>query len=378
MLVVSPLNVTAAEWVLAPDVELTGTYNDNILLTVEPVNSVYGAILDLSAHLNVRTERSELKFTPLFRFNRYWGEEGLDSDDQFFYLAMSHAVSERADIALDTSFVRNTTLNSELLDIGRVIAGVRREKFEITPSADYRFSEKNSVQLDYTYSNINYDADPVTTGLFDYEYQIGEAAAIRRFSERDEASVGAFISRFDAPDVKNVTNSVGLQGGYAREFSPTLSGSVAFGIAASEVEISNFGNKRDSRITDPIWDLRINKRFERMAFEGRLRRYLRPTGSGALVRRDQLDLTLTRRFSPRTDGDVTFTAFRNSPLNIDDSGSRDVLRIFLRLSHHFSKDWKLSGEYRFFMSDTSRSDPAYMNAIFINLTYTGGTRAWSH
>lgn len=370
------MNASAAEWSAAPDAGIIGTYNDNILLSTDPKVSVFGTLLDLRADLGVRSERSALVVTPRLRFSRYPGEAGLNSNDLFLALASSHTF-ERGELALDANIIRDTTLTSELLTTGRVVEGDRRNSVDVRPSLEYAISERTAIDLGYRYTTVDYQEPPVTTRLFDYDYQIAEGQGTYRLSERDDTFTTLFASDFDVPDLRSTTRSYGALLGYARALSESLSGSLALGAARSNVEFAGPSGREDDSSIDPVWDARLTKKYEWAVLDAHLSRGLFPSGDGVLLRRDQLDMSVGARFSALLRGHATVFAFRNRSLqNRTRVVDRDVLQVSIGIARQLSPHWALSGEYRFTRSEPkSIGGSAESNAVLIRLNYSG--RKWA-
>jgi hypothetical protein len=375
-LIAGPLTVTAAEWSIVPDVQLNPLYNDNILLNDTDPISVFGAILDVRAAAAVRSERSGLIFTPRLRFDRYSGEEGLNSDNQFFNLASWHE-TERVRLALDMNYDRETTVTSELETTGRVVAGVRRETFDIIPVIDYAVSDRSTVQFAYAYSDVRYDAPPIDTGLFNYEYQIAQATGSHRLNEVDEFFASALVSQFEIPDLPRTTTSYGIEAGWAPVFSDSLSARLSVGVRMSDDEFTVLGVQREESSTGPLWDFRLTKRFERTDLEASLTRTLSPTGSGALRERDQIRLKVDGRFSTLLSGRVDVSAFRNESLGAGDNSDTNF-RVRIGLFRRLGKHWHLGAEYQYRRRESRDvTDDADSNAVFVSLRYSGRKWAWS-
>src|ERR1700704_5918444 len=71
----------AAEWSVEPSVALRADYNDNILLSPMPHPSVWGIKLSPDVKFSGETETLKVTGGLNLSFNRYFGEEGLDTID---------------------------------------------------------------------------------------------------------------------------------------------------------------------------------------------------------------------------------------------------------------------------------------------------------
>src|SRR5512138_1108280 len=84
----------AAEWSMEPSVALRAEYNDNINLTSAPHPSVWDVILSPDVKFSGTTETFNVTGGLRFNFNRYFGEEGLDTNDHTLTVRSSYK-SER-------------------------------------------------------------------------------------------------------------------------------------------------------------------------------------------------------------------------------------------------------------------------------------------
>src|SRR5437667_1183076 len=141
----------AAEWSMEPSVALRTEYNDNIQLTGASHPSVWGAILSPDVKFSGETETLKVTGGLRVNFNRYFGEQGLDTTDHIASLRSSYK-SERDILGLNIESVRDSTLVSELAETGLVVARRQRNRLTANPTWSKYLTERTAITASYGYS----------------------------------------------------------------------------------------------------------------------------------------------------------------------------------------------------------------------------------
>jgi hypothetical protein len=130
----------------------------------------------------------------------------------------------------DASYVKDTTLQSELEETGLVTLRQDRERFNGGGGATYRLSENSDVGFDLTHQSTTYEGPSL-----DYDYSAVFFQYNRQLSSlRDVFTVQPYYEHYksDANQVDNYALSLG----WAHSFSETLSLTAFLGVRYTEIE----------------------------------------------------------------------------------------------------------------------------------------------
>ncbi|MFT5392084.1 MAG: hypothetical protein ACI8PT_002280, partial [Gammaproteobacteria bacterium] len=133
----------AGELSYKPDVRYRSIFDDNRRLRVANEEPLIGHVLRVGTNLRYRTENTEINVDPLLRFERWWGDETLDTDDQELELSATRT-GERYQLGFNAAVVRDTTLSTdfESIDSAQVSDRRRRETLTAAPSAAYQLNPR--------------------------------------------------------------------------------------------------------------------------------------------------------------------------------------------------------------------------------------------
>lgn len=373
-LVGSPASTLAAEWVAAPRVRVGTEFNDNLRLLTEGEEDTYMGIVDFTADVAMRTERSEIKLIPRLRFRRF-NDHSLNSDDQFLTLE-SYTDAERSRLALNAKFNRDTSLAGsgddpgELVDSGFVQQRIRRNTVNLEPSWSYAVSERDAVSVGFQYTDVSYD-NGLRAGLVDYTYKVLTGTASRQLTERDKVNVTLFGGKFKTSEVSVDTDEAGFLVGYEREMSETFRGRVGAGLRRTSTDASVGGVTASDDDTGVLLDAGIDKQFERSSLGVNYTRSVVPTGTGAVVERDEVELDFRHDFSQRLRGVVLSNVLWDSSTARDDSRvDRTLLQLRSRLEWRIARDTTLVGSYRYTYQKRDRLDnSADAHSVMLSVVY---------
>ena len=206
----------AAEWKIDPRVELRAGYNDNIRLDVDDELSSPEYILNPGTLFSYETPTSGVSGDLDLAVRRYTDESDLDDENGRLRVA-SFRRMERSELGLKFDVVKDTTLDSQLEETGVVFDRVDRWRVSANPTWRYSLSERTSMRLGYTYTNVTYDNNS-NSNFSDYTANGGELTLSRILSPRATGSITAFYQQTDNDNDIEATYS-GLQAGTDYRFS---------------------------------------------------------------------------------------------------------------------------------------------------------------
>lgn len=364
----------AAEYFIAPSAALSTQYNDNILMSAQPHDSVWGWDLIPQLRIGRRTEVSSTILAVRGDLRRY-SASSLNTDDTKVDFSTSYR-DELNHWHLDASDVRDTTLNSELLTTGIIGARTRRTSSRISPSWTHQLTQKDSLQLEYSINDVSYDAPP--TQYAGYRYQSLDASWIRQWDQRTQVSATVLGTRYEAPDVHSRTDTVGIQVGATRTFTERMKGSISVGWRSSKnhVLIPFFLNpsiliSSDTSSNGALVSVSLDRKFERTEASVGYARSLTPGSAGSLYQSDQLSLTMTHHYTPTVDLVLHALAIRNSSTQRGVAlSSRNYYGINPSIRWHLTERWRLDMGYRYrWQKRSDQTVSTASNALLASIRY---------
>ncbi len=395
VLALLPATAPADEWSAKPRVSSRVIYDDNPRLFTDNQDDALGVITDAAVDLGWSDGASQIAFTPRLRHNEYDSDHPeLDSLDQYYTLSGSTS-TDRAKYGLNASASFATVLTTEdvVEETGRRQQRDRqvdRDSLSITPSFSYILSERNTLSVDFTASDVNYKGP----GYRDYQFYTSNVSLGHALSERDTVSAIAYLSRYDRTlldsgdlggllrsKVDGTTDSIGAQAGYERAITETMKGRVAAGLVRSEfsadkAKLVGGGSVElfeDSTDWGQLLNFSLNEKLDRYGWEVAASRALTPTGDGVLVRHDELSGGLSRELGPLTSGRLRLVAFQEKGLkSTADFADRKYARFEAGLSYRLTPFWTLSGSYQYrYEKYNDADDSATSNAFWVSIGYQG-------
>lgn len=364
----------AAEWSAEPTVSLRQEYNDNINLTLQPHNAVWGTILSPAITFSGKSETLEVSGGAQLNFNRYTGAKGLDSDDRIFTLSTQYK-TERDKFGLNVSSKSDSTRATELASTGSVLPRAQRNSLSIRPSWTHSLTERVALRLDYTLSDTKYE-DGASVGLVDSKYKAASASVIYLLTDTDKLTVSGTRSKsISTGSSESTTDDLRL--GLTHEFSETLQADAQVGVrrttstflsaiyscdhlglgsilpfqSSSGVICGYYGvipvaalllyNPQTVSSRGSSLNLGLTKKFgEADSLTARLSRDISPSGRGLLIETDHLSLGYSKRFSETLSGSLNTNLYRNRYPAIANYGS-EYFTIAPSLSWQLSEWWNL-------------------------------------
>jgi hypothetical protein len=318
--------LAGAEWSATPRASVTSEINSNPRLTTADHTTSFGLITDVGVVLRRATEINTLEFEPRVRPVRYLGEDNLDSDNYSFRFGADHKF-ERGALGFDATYGRSSTLATELETTGLVQNQLAVDNVSLGPSLSYQITERDQVDLAFTYGAIDYEEAP-GSGLSDYSTTNASITYTHALTEKAQFFSQFSRGGFDVDDIvddptdpsnrfdtSSSTTSYTLIGGFQGN-TETLTGTAYGGLIHSTRD-----RRRGSLALAPeestsgvgsLFTFRLSKRFEQATWSGNYERTVQPTGSGTQQIRNEWGTRLSYDFDERLTGNLGFRYFDNS------------------------------------------------------------------
>jgi len=213
-----PVAATGERLDLDATLVTSGGYDDNILFNrVDPVSDyLFRAKPSLEATLS--SEKSEIGMYGYVEFLRYLKEKDLDVENYRYEISGMHQYSPRFSMEGTGFFLKDTTLDSELEETGRVVARENREQISGSAAASYLLNPVSRAGLDYTFTKTDYDSRQWVsreTHSFDFNYE-------RWFNERVDALLVLPTINTTTTEEDKKIDYYRLSLGWTHAFSQTL------------------------------------------------------------------------------------------------------------------------------------------------------------
>lgn len=192
----------ALEWLLQPDFSFKERYDDNVRLQVNPKNTNFVSTLSPGLTLGYLADNNELKTN--FKWNEiiYDKDSSLDFSEKL--AGVSHQfLGERFRTDLSANYAEESSLNTQLdaSGSGDTQALVPRTTQSVAPSVTYNLSEKNAIQLGYSYADVSFQRSPNLVNSMrysDYTNEQYSATATHIYNERLSFNLSGSYSVFDS------------------------------------------------------------------------------------------------------------------------------------------------------------------------------------
>jgi len=372
-LLVFSKEAAAAEWSMEPSVSLNGAYDDNPLLL--PVrHPATGSTLSPSLNLGVRTEPFELQGNLLVNLTRYFTQKDLDTTDQY-YTVSSRYQMERNSLELQSSYTRDLTLTSELIETGQVLNRSRRDLFTLNPKWIGSLTENFTLHAEYDFSDALY-ASP---SLVDYQTHLGTVQAVYQSSERDQATVSSYYSTYQALTADFRSLEYGAKAGLTHRFSETFHGDATAGIRSTTSIYQTTLSERRDRGRGWVGQIDLEKEFETVHVQSGFSRETHPSGIGYLVEVNHLNFLFRKTMTTKLTASLAVDSYLSRPLRTDRLVPNSRYdKIEQRWDWQWAERWSSGVSYRYAEQAVYNAPGrAISNAVFLITTYNGPRMAIS-
>lgn len=204
-------NTRAVDWLLEPNFSISERYTDNLRMQVDPARDNLITTISPGLLLGYLADDNELKTT--FKWNEliYHGESELDFSEKV--ANFNHQfTAENFKTELSGQYAEQSSINTQLdLDgNGNLQIQIPRTTRSISPNVTYNLTERNALQLGYSYTDVSFDRIPGLASSLrysDYDNQQYSATFIHVFSEKLTANLTGAYSRFNSAGIFSKTTA---------------------------------------------------------------------------------------------------------------------------------------------------------------------------
>lgn len=144
---------------LVPSIAVIEQYNDNVLFS--HTDAVDDFITTINPSLGFLHESEITNLTTIIESDLNYYAKETDLNDQSYRgeLELDSQFLERWQFQAGGEYVRDTTLESQLLETGRVFQRDDRNQFDGDLRGTFKVTELSSISLRYLYRQVEYDSD---------------------------------------------------------------------------------------------------------------------------------------------------------------------------------------------------------------------------
>lgn len=361
-----PAALPAADITFTPGLDIRAEYDDDVYYSRQRgVPDVEDGLIRITPAftLDYETERLDLKTRAAMDILRYNDETNLDTEYHNYMLNGAYKLTERFDLLADASYIKDTTLESELWEKG-LLTDIRQDRERTTGGGGVRYlvSELSNIEFHYTYSETEYESSQDA----DYRMHYISLSFNRLLrNQLDMLTIQPYYQTYDSDTAEysfpgysysysSKSDNYGLSIGWKHVVSETFSFTAFLGARYTETESKNkysyfylYGmSDTDDSSINGVADISLTKIGETYTANLGYNRDLSYSAEGEPINTDRVSLRFSRRMSERLR--LGFRGSYHLTKSDDDSdrGSRDydrdsryyTLTPFLRYQltkHHF-------------------------------------------
>lgn len=367
-------SASAANWEIAPRLQLGYRYNDNYHLELPGGEvEVSGAEADAAVTFRTVDPRTTFEVTPRIRSTYFPDESDEDSTD-YFLGALFHDETPRRRTGARLDFSQEDVVRSELptpdidgglgdpddVDSGRIIERNRRDLIRARPYFSYDVSQRYRVDLEAHYVDASYDK---TLEGFQQDFsEAGVAAGAGiRVSPRSTLLLRGTYAQFD-------TGIDADAYGAHLEWSTDLSPTSRFYVRLGGQQTKPDGGETDDNVIAGIggrWQTQRNRLFLDLT------RTVGPVSAGTIVERHQLRFRLNHDISERVTS--VLGARFNRDESIDDASTypkREYAAAEAGIEWRIQRSFALTATYNYLWQEyEDEPSDASANSFLIGFVY---------
>jgi len=378
---------TAADWHVNPRVELTGLYDDNYsLLPPASAISVSGGQLGAQLGIVAHTPRTDFTLTPLVTSRYFPGEHEFNSTDGQVAALLHHAW-QKTNLTLNADYINQSVFANELPnavvpgggqggagngDSGRIVADNRQRLYHVSAQLAQRLGQRSNFEASAGYVSADY-AHQIPGAQLDYRNGDGYVGFAYDATQSDTLRIGAVAEQYHTDSATlSSSHTDGVRAEWARRMTQTLRGYLRVGGARTSYDQPATGAKPASA-SNVTYGAGLRGSYQVTEVYLDASRSIEPNGTGFLVRRDQLQLNVTRQFRPLVYGSIGLLGISDAATGGVGAASfenRHYATGYLQLERRFTRAWSMNGRYAYswqsFSGETSdrRGNRFYLGAVY--------------
>ncbi|TAK64465.1 YfaZ family outer membrane protein [Methylobacter sp.] len=274
------LTCQAGDYIFEPVFSVDERYEDNLLLQINPSHVNWISTVSPAVRLGYLLESGDLVAN--FKWNQliYHNESTLNVAEKLFnadYLYNGELFS----FNLNGDYSIQSSLTTELGSTGSgQLSNVQllRTNRIIAPTFSYRLTERDTLQLGYSYNDVTYEKSSTNSGLSDYISQQLSTSASHKLSERQQVSLSGSYSLFKAPSADQNSTTISYQAGWQYSFSEKTQLGLSIGMRNTDTE--SLGGRIKSSTSGHIFSANLDRATEWGSISVNAGQQLNPASTG--------------------------------------------------------------------------------------------------
>lgn len=288
-----PSSKTQAESLWTPSVDISGTHDDNIELSSTNEVDDYIYMIKPGIKFDYNQEVTQITSEGRVVIRRYQDNDDLDDETYRFDLEGDSKITERLKLEGSYQFIKDTTLDSELEETGRIFLRDDRFSHSAKLATNFNLSERTTIGLSGRYRDVTYDSDSYD----DYtSWSVSVPVRWLLATQVDTVSFSPGYAYRDSDASRSTSYNCKI--GWDHLTTERLTFRLSAGVRYTEHEDPDTGE------TDETWgglgDLKLKYDFQTGNVTLDLERSLRNTAEGYQADVSKVALGLRWHFSERT------------------------------------------------------------------------------
>ena len=275
-----------------------------------------------------------------------------------------YRLSQRLNTSGSFGYTKDTTLDSELEETGRVVKREDRKQYQGDCALSYGLDEISEIDIGYEYRSTEYES----SSSIDRTANRVRLSYKRWFNSRlDQLTLRPSYTLVDTQDNRDI-EYYNLSVGWAHIFSDTLTMNNFVGYG--QTITTEKGNQ------DSTWsgnaDLSITQTGELFSFRVGIRNNIRLDADGELEEVDRFYCYIRRKMTERLSTKLYGSIYGNRPLGTLNSVDSVFYDIKPELSYDITENYVLNAYYRYSYEEdrrTSENREKTRNVIELNLVF---------
>jgi hypothetical protein len=365
----------SADTMFTPSLGLTGQFDDNVSFSrggEKDEDFLYR--IQPAATYDYATEINKLKAEANFDYRNYIDNSDYNTLDFTVGLEGDSNFTELLTLFGDLNYIKDNTLESQLLETGRVQAREDRQRYDLRGGLYLNVTELIRVGGDYQYRQTEYDSE------FTEDYDDYTASFLYNQQLRNQLDSLLFRGSYAYRDVRtDQTNTYRATLGWTRDFSKTFSITGSFGGRYTEQYTYDSNSVREkNETTGFVADVRFFKQTDAMRTELRYKRdqvysAARGESEGGAREVDNFSLGFDRNLTLRLKAGIDLNLYLTRNLNKKKEEDSQFYEIRPTITYNLTEYHRLSliyaFQYEYDDAEDEGEEDADRNRVTLNLTF---------
>jgi hypothetical protein len=267
-------------------------YDDNVVFAPTEEDEDFIFIISPAAKLSFESDLVDIQSDIIIDAWQYLDRTDLNTVNQLYELNGIYRFRPRWSFSGLISYIKDTTLDSQLQETGRVSEREDRRRFDADAGIIYQLSELSELGFNYHFKDVNFESD----FFVDYDRDSATLSYNRKMKNQVNTLGSQFAYYYRNSDVSDLTE-YNFQMSMDHLFSPQTRFYLSAGLSYSEQEF------KDDRSTDknlrPSGHSYIRWKGETSAFTFGYRRDIRTDTNGEAIDVDRIYCRLRKSLTER-------------------------------------------------------------------------------